>query len=439
MAARPALRPSELVTWDPQHEETVARYVQELMGILWVDEGGRVKTTQHFKLDAYLRILSRTVHIRGVEDPRAKRLLMQGAAFLRLKKYEVQNLHTFRRALAAQAREYVGRQPRDYWILFPLHARPTELDGFRWFTVLETRLLVRGWERIRRDFDLDAFDTDTSVPLQGLTISLEADFTAMVAKAQGRDSHEAFREAANAFDLFCSLLNLALKFGLSTKRWGFQTQPLGPVLPPPVYGVFGSDGAYVEYWYNTARYQRYDRNSVQAKDLAAARKLARRFGASVGKNETLALVVEALHKYGEALQAAEWRQCFLLLWQILELLSLQTGGNVSMKRVTNRVGALLHQDQLVCDLLPVLYQTRNELVHLGRFPQGDEEALTEINLLKYVVDRSLDAMIDKSGQLRSASSLEKFYTHATERTASLSDRQRVIGHIRRNRAKGDNA
>jgi hypothetical protein len=366
-------------------------------------------------------------------------LLIQSAAFLRLKKYKVQSLRTFRQALAAQARDYVERRPRDYWILFPLHAPPTEFERFRWFTVLHTRLLVMSWERVRSDFDLDAFLADASVALDGLTISLEADFTAMVAKADGHDSHEAFRTAARAFDLFRSLLNLVAKFGLMTKRWGFQTRPLGSVLPPPVYGVFNPDGSYLEYWYTTVTYHKYDRNRVRAKEIVAARKLARRFGVSAAKNDTTALVVEALQKYGEALEATEWRQCFLVFWQILELLSLQTAGNVSMKTVTSRISALLRQDQLVRDLLPVLYETRNELVHLGRFPQGDEEGLIEINLLKYIVDGSLNAMMAKLGQLQSPASLENFYAHATDGNATLADLARVIGHIRRDRARRENA
>ena len=433
-----ALRPSELVKWDPQRQEIVARYVQRLMEILWVDPGGAVKTSRLFELDAYLRILSQSVDIRGIDDPNRKRLLIQGAAFHRLKKYKIQGVHTFRHALAAQARQYLARHPRNYWILFPLHASPTEFERFRWFTVLETSLLVRRWRRVRTDFDLDAFLEDTLPPLAGLTISLEADFTPVVAMVRGRDSHEAFRQAARAFDLFRSLLNLVPKFGRMTKRFGFQAEPLGTILPPPVYGVFDSEGAYLEYWYSTTRHANYRSNTVPPDQIRAARVLAKKLAGPIPRGGTASLVVGALEKYGEALDATEWRQCFLVFWQILELLTLQTKG-LNIKQVTNRICALLGQDQLVADLLGVLYDTRNELVHLGRFPADDEEGLIEINLLKHVVDRSLLAMIAKLGQLRSEGSLEKFYAHATESSAALADRTRVIAHITRNRAKRDSA
>lgn len=438
MARRRVLQPSELVKWDPKHDDIVARYVQGLMDILSVGEGGEVSTTELFKLDAYLRILSGTVVITGVEDLERKRSLIGRAAFRRLKRYRKQSLAAFRQALAAETRRHHRGVPAGYWILLPLHIPPTQLERFRWFTVLGTRLTVRSWKRVRADFDLERFLQDTMLPMDGLTISLEADFTPMMAMVRGRDSHEAFREAARAFELFRSLLNLKGQFGVMYRRFGFQLKPLGNILPPPVYGVFSSDGAYLEFWYNTARYDKYDTNRVRAQDIVAARNLARRFGISVGQNETAALVVDAVQKYGEALAAREWGLCFLVFWQILELLTLQTSG-LSMKQVTNRICALLGQDQLVADLLRVLYDTRNEFVHLGRFTASDEEGLIEVNLLKHVVDRSLVAMIGKLGRLQSKSSLEKFYAHATERSGSLANRQRVIRHIMQNRAKGASA
>jgi hypothetical protein len=281
---------------------------------------------------------------------------------------------------------------------------------------------------------LQAFLEDTVAPLAGLTISLEADFTPMMATARGRDSHEAFRNAARAFDLFRSLLNLVPKFGRMTKRFGFQVEPLGAILPAPVYGVFDSEGSYIEYWYSTTRHATYRRNAVAPDQIRAARLLAKKVTAPLPRGSTASLVVGALEKYGEALDATEWRQCFLLFWQILELLTLQSKG-FNAKDVTNRICALLGQDQLDADLLRVLYDTRNEFVHLGRFPAGDEEGLTEINLLKYLVDRSLSVMISKVGQLQTEGTLQRFYTHATEGSATLADRARVIRHIRQDRAR----
>jgi hypothetical protein len=438
MATRCTLRPSDLVKWESKDEQIVARYVQRLMDILSVGEGEEVSTTQLFKLDAYLRILSGTVGITGVEDLESKRSLIGRSAFRRLKRYRKQSLAAFRGALAAEARRHIQGSTAAYCILFPLHISPTQLKRFRWFTVLGTRLTVRSWNRVRSDFDLEGFLQDAVPPMDGLTISLEADFTPMMATVRGRDSHEAFREASRAFELFRALLSLRGQFGLTYRRFGFHLKPLGNILPPPVYGVFGSDGAYLEYWYNTARYDRYDTNRVRVEDILSARKLARRFGVSIRENETMALVVGAVQKYGEALAIREWGPCFLLFWQILELLTLQTSG-LNMRQVTNRICALLGGDQLVADLLRVLYDTRNEFVHLGRFTARDEVGLIEVNLLKYVVDRSLAAMIGKMGRLQSKSSLEKFYAHATEPSAALAERARVIGHIERDRAKRANA
>jgi hypothetical protein len=437
MTRRDLLRPSELVTWDPEREEIVARYVQKLMDILTIDREGRVQTTQHFKLDAYVRILSHSVRIAGVEDAERKRSLVGRAAFRRLKKYRIQSVAAFRRAVAAEARQHLRGVPQKYWILFPLHVSPANMRTFRWFTVLGTRLRVRSWKRVRSDFDLDRFLRDTALPMDGLTISLEADFTPIMAMVEGRNSHEAFREAGRAFDLFRSLLTVAGQFGRMYKRFGYQLKPLGSILPSPVYGVFESGGAYLEYWYSTKTYPMYERSLVQSSQVRVARSLAKRLACAVGGAGTGSLVVEAVEKYGDAMDAREWRHCFLIFWQILELLTLQTNG-LNIKQVTNRICALLGQDQLTADLLRVLYDTRNELVHLGRFPAEDEQGLIEINLLKHVVDASLGAMLAQLTRVPDRDTLDKFYRHATLNDTELARLERVVRNVRRDRAKSRN-
>lgn len=104
-----------------------------------------------------------------------------------------------------------------------------------------------------------------------------------------------------------------------------------------------------------------------------------------------------------------------------------------MRNVINRVNGLLRQDQTALDLLSALYEVRNALVHRGHFP--DEQGLQEVDLLKYIVERTINALFARMRALPTKGSLMRFYDHIASGDTDLADRQRVISFIRRSRAK----
>jgi hypothetical protein len=126
------------------------------------------------------------------------------------------------------------------------------------------------------------------------------------------------------------------------------------------------EGKYEIYYYNLADYAEYKENKVARQALADAQNLANKLTA-IDDKSTEKLLVEALQKYGRALDTDEWRLTFLELWQILELLTLQSNEQLNMKQVLSRINCLLNQNELIKDLLAMLYETRNRLVHEGHF------------------------------------------------------------------------
>jgi hypothetical protein len=206
---------------------------------------------------------------------------------------------------------------------------------------------------------------------------------------------------------------------------------LATILPPPVYGTFAEDGRLQKLFFNTVRYESYGPNHLKDYDIGEVRRLANRPKEPENDSQTMAVLIEALEKYGEALDTSEWRLAFLLLWQILELITLQTSEKLNMNTVKNRVISLLNQDRLARDLLSALYRTRNSLVHRGSFP--DAEGPREVSLLKYIVERATNALFSLLRTCPTKASLQRYYELISASNTELADRQRLTRNILRRR------
>ena len=262
---------------------------------------------------------------------------------------------------------------------------------------------------------------------------MQTSFTPIIVASKGRNEREAFDNAYRAFDFFRGLLNFLYQFGTVTSRWGGYPKPLGSFLQPPVYGIFRTNGEYSGLFYNTNKGLTYNKNTVSVDVVQDVRKLIRQIGLKQEKDETKQLLVESITKYTKALDTTEWRLAYLSLWQILELLALQSAEQSNMKIVVNRIDTLLRQDQTARDLLQTLYFTRNALVHQGAFP--DDRPLEEVNLLKYIAERAINSVFSHSRTLKKIDGLARFYDHVSYGDADLIERQRVIKYISQQRQK----
>jgi len=427
------LKDKVLVAWNTKQETLIKRYVDLLSRILKVNSKGNVETSEIAKLEVYLKILAQNITIQEISDLETKRQLIFRATFTRFGKYKSKDIHTFRKALAAETNQYLARPVQKFKILFPLNVRPGEFDKFHSFSILNKKLLVRNWNYVQKHFEYSTLMTEVKRHSPSYNTSLTSYFVPILITTEAQDYQQAFNKASRAFDLFRSLLNLQLKFGTSTMQFGGYPKPLGKIFPPPIYGIFDEHGKYVRFYYNTVRDYQYMHNSIPDDRIVQVRKLASKILVPKSDDDTVSLNIEVLEKYGEALDTSEWRLSFLVLWQILELIALQSNEELSMKNVVNRINIIFGQNQLIRDLLSALYQTRNLLVHKGQFPS--EQALREVNLLKYIVEPCMNFILSKTKYLPTKNSLNKYYEHAASNNADLAERERIISLIKKSRAR----
>ncbi|MBN2500269.1 MAG: hypothetical protein JXB38_05835 [Anaerolineales bacterium] len=383
------LRPSDLVNWN--NKELIEQYIQKFMGILFINENGEVKSTETFKLHAYLRILSKNINMKDISSLHTKEILIYRAGFNRIKKYKKQNIHTFRQALSAEVRRYLKRPIAEYWILFPLHISYGQLDKIRSISIFNQKLYIRSWNYVKKHFELDKLLEDSKYHIRETNNSLETHFTPILIKSTGLDTDNVLEKADKAFELFRWLLNFLAQSGYMRISYGDYEKPLAKILPCPIYGFFLPDGQYDTYYYNTTKYTNYRKNTINYELVVNAKIIFDKLITNGNNNNTVDLLIEAIEKYGNALDTHSRMLTFLKLWQVLEILALQTTKNINMKIVKSRIKILLNQDQLAKDLLDTLYETRNDLVHKGLFPddEGSEQGSKEIGLLKMVVEKSV--------------------------------------------------
>lgn len=426
------LKPTELVKWEKKDEPLLKRYLKEFLSILEIKDDGHVQTTKGFALMLYRKILVQNIELRGVDAIDIKDGLVFKTVF-RLKKLRQQDIHGFRRSLAAEVRRYLDRPSIKYTVLLPFHAASVTPPPIKHIQILGIQLLFSDWSHVRKNFEYTRFlqDADMFLRRQNGRIEIDSRFVPVLVEIEAKNAREAFDKVEPAFGLMRATFALYHHYGTYHEQWGGYPRPIAKVLPPPVYGVFKRSGEFELLLYHTTKLEEYQHNAFSLQEIKYLRKLARTFRTNPKQTETRSLIVDALQKYVQAHETNEWRLAFLLLWQILELLALQTSEQFTMKNVMTRIGILLRQDTKATDLLSALYDTRNQFVHQGNFPE--EQGLREVSLIKSIAERSINQIFAKAEKLPTKASLQRYYDHAGTNDIDLSDRQKVIREILRER------
>lgn len=417
------MKDSELIKWRRNDEEVIERNVQAFLAILEVNDTGRVQSRKIFGVERYSLLLAHFVQIQGVDSIETRKNLIFRAFFNRLKTYRQQNLLGFRKALAAEVRNYLKRPISPYTVLYPLHVTSSEYSGPDSFQVLDIQIRVCSWESVTKEFETEPFFKRVGTLPYNSSPNLKDDFVPLVLATHARDPSQAFAPAYESAHLLRSILNLQQSLFRGRLQYGYPT-PLSVFLPPLAHAVFDKDGRFEHFAYSTEVIWKTGTNSLDMEQCRNAQDFINTLGVPKTARETAHLIADGLSRYGHALDTADRRTAFLMMWQILEQLTLQSSENFSQRQVTSRVNALLRQHISVKDSMRFLTDIRNTFVHHGQFP--DDVALETLNILKLVVEQAIIELLNLKSDFQTTASLRRFYDHATEPSAVLEDRARIV-------------
>lgn len=391
-------------------EERAKTLIQELLDATFFNSEGQPTHYVEFDTDARYEILARNLHIDGIKDIDRIRNLTQ-AAIHSMKARDETGIDKFTSALEKLSEDYLDLPHKAFKILFVMNARNGEIGQLLPLELFNIRIELSNWTQVTQHFEYKEWAEDSSYG--GITGKDEMEsfaFVPLIASTYERGADESFQKANQVIHLFRALLNLVQDFG----RRRFGRSPLADFLPSPSYGIFSETGSYQTLYYTTQRYK-YTAKSLSEEDVSRFKTIVARLRQPSSETDTMGLVLDAIDKYGRAIDAIEWYEAFLWLWQILELVTLQTE-NIRMDDVVGRLKVIHKYDLLWSDIFDALKDIRNEFVHRGQFSQS---GMHEVNFLKVAVENLIFWLIDATKNLPTRKHLEWFYSYAPRGDADL--------------------
>lgn len=402
-------------------EERAITLIQHLLDSTFTDKDGQPSHYIEFDTDARYELLTRSLRIQGLEDIDKIRNFTHSTIHS-MKKRGVTGLDSFVATFEDLVQQYLDLPLKEFKIIFVLNAREREISQVVPFSFFDVRVELADWSDLTHTFDYEKW-ADHSY-FGGITAKNELRsfaFIPLIASVSERGPDEAFQRANQVIHLFRAMLNLVQDFG----RRKIGRSPLAEFLPSPSYGVFSATGTFETLYYTNQKYK-YQPQSFDDEDITRFKHIIGRLREPTSETDTMSLVLDALDKYGRAIDAIEWHEAFLWFWQVLELITLQTE-NIRMDDVTARLKLIHKHDLLWSDQFAMLKEIRNALVHRGQFSNS---GMHEVNFIKVAVENLIFWLVDATKTLPSRKQLEWFYAYAPRGDGDLEELQSFLGTLR---------
>ena len=297
------------------------------------------------------------------------------------------------------------------------------LNGTRHFVVDRMKLKTRSFAYAKTNYDF-------RFPLKILKADKELrrsikDFTYVTVEVYGKNQDDAVNSANKRVELFRSLLNFDLSFGMITWQTG-RPKPLTRIERSKYIFIFDGNRRYLGYWANVGEF-RYQLVKLTKKQTKAIKKNIKDFE-KLERSKLRNILVECLNLYGYALDQIERGYTFLNLWQILELIALKDASGIKLRKVKSRIKAIFKGKQIISDVLDVLFHKRNALVHEGRISYF---SLQDVNQIKGITEACIDFLWSHINKMGNTTSLNNFYENIGLNIKKLDEKIAVLNYIKK--------
>ena len=418
-----------------------ARAISELHRMATPKEDGTWQVTASPYQRMAFELLMNIVSITPPIPDRTLRALAYRSIFkwLRFKKYREDPNH---------ARGYLGAVQREFRILERKRARfnvlmlmtcdIADLAPFGAPSVLGTDVSIQPWTDLR-ELDMAALWQNIRahrlVPFLFHDFDLPEppvrtrDFTPLLVKSYTFGPEAAVEVAQEAFDLFRACLNLPVIAGHFSY---FRSAPkaLSPIPPTPVYAVFSDAGEFITIYITNEQYE-YKRVKIPANHAQAAQAYLANLN-SVASRQVAEVYKRCLRLYQEAIDIESPQQSFLALWHVLEAIADVNGKGVSQRGIESRIATLIQPDPMIRDLIHVMVDRRNSLVHAGQFPQDPDPIYFS---LKLITDIALSRLLRLAQEFDTSHHIEEYLSLASVDNTGLERKRSVIDFVVNSRSK----
>lgn len=424
------------VEWNAKHQNIILR---NLSGALEATHayGERHISMNHsdvFAMQAHEHVLAAYIQLAEVESDKVRRGLI-GNAVVSMKMEGVSDINAFRRILAEVVRAWQERPTQRYFVIASLNAHPANFKTRKNFTVCGCEIKIRDWQAVQKRFDIQEW-LDVAAAHLGLADKGEVKSAlvsvAMVCCVSGRAADEALNKASQALSRFRCLLNFIEVANTYKQQFGGGPHALAQFPAPHTCGIFAESGAFDTAGLEDEPADNYTTQNISPETLKGVDKWARFLKTPTGPHDVMGIILEALDQYGQALDTAAWKVSFLNFWRVLEILTFRGNDKFNNEIVLKRVDVLLDKQPLLCDLLRVAHDDRNEFVHRGIFP---DNGMHDVEMLRQISTICLMKLCALYYTYKTWGELEIYYKHAAATSDVLNTEMKVIRHVQRIHAR----
>lgn len=339
--------------------------------------------------------------------------------FIRALKYEIANLE---------------KRKTEYRVLMFLNVDPSTIIEFSQVNLLGETLSLISWNDIT---EMDTSGLWQEVKSQDRKSPILRDIPDLIAPApdvvlftpflfvtKTYGAEAAVEIASNQMDLFRAILNIPSSLGKYTY---FRSQPkaLSEILPSPIYVIFDENRVKKSVYYTIEKYE-YKQVKIPNDRLSSIRFLLTKLTTDLSANSTWNYLISILRLYQKALDTTTTEAAFLTMWQVLEN-CIGLGEELTRNRdIQSRISVILQADPITLEMIDIIIEKRNKLVHSGRFLEdGDRLFFT----LKLITDSIIRRFIYLADRYPTLPELKDYISFTSLGDGDLERKQTVIERI----------
>ncbi len=344
-----------------------------------------------------------------------------------------QKLNLFVRALKFEIANLEKRKS-EYRVLMFLNVDTSTISGFEQVNLLGETLSLISWN------DVNGMDTsglwqevkfqDRNNPLLWDIPDLNkptpdaVSFTPFLFVTKTYGPEAAVEIASNRMDLFRAILNIPFSLGKYTH---FRSQPkaLSEILPSPIYVIFDGQGKKKEIYYTIEKYE-YKQKKIPNDRISSIQFLLSKLTTDHAANSTWNYLINILRLYQKALDTTTIEAAFLTMWQVLEN-CIGLGEELTRNRdIQSRLSVFLQADPIFLEMIDIIIDKRNKLVHSGKFLEDGDRIFF---ILKLIADSIIRRFIYFADRYPTLPELKDYVSFSSLGDSDLARKQAVIEKI----------
>ena len=402
-----------------------------------ISADGKPSITMDILIDFAEEILSEYLPVSENFPERTKKGIVFSAQMRWLKYKKTTNpeqkLNLFVRALKFEIANLEKRKS-EYRVLMFLNVDPSTISEFAQVNLLGETLSLISWNDVK---GMDTSDLWQEVKFQDRNNPLLWDipdlnkpapdavsFTPFLFVTKTYGPEAAVEIASNRMDLFRAILNIPSSLGQYTH---FRSQPkaLSEILPSPIYVIFDEHGKRKSIYFTIEKYE-YKQKKIPNDRISSIRFLISKITVDHATNTTWSYLINILRLYQKALDTTTTEAAFLTMWQVLEN-CIGLGEELTRNRdIQSRLSVFLQADPIALEMIDIIIDKRNRLVHSGKFLEDGDRIFF---ILKLITDSIIRRFIYLADRYPTLPELKDYVSFSSLGDSDLARKQAVIEKI----------